>query len=420
MEQLAETPAEKTAGMTSMKKILISLSALSLIFSCVKNTDPEVQVQNQNNQEEYQSVTMVIPPIEFDDEAPMTKINLDLSSLKYLWAEKDSVGIFPDLGSQIYFSMAEGVGQSVATFDGGGWALKKGSSYYSYFPFVADYYIDKEAIPINFNGQMQEGNGNLTSAVLGNHCFMVAKGVADEATGNLMFSYERLQMPFMFVIPVEAGTYTSLDICAGDNVIAVSGTMNAISLDKEIYDAVYDNHLSIDLKNISFTSAETLIVTAMLPPFDIYGKQFTFNLKKADGTIVTSSVFGKTYALGKAYRNAPNLSVAPTNVEIPGDEGTFEIRITAGGSNTYSVTTDVDWLTVSNATTSGSATVTINASKGTTKERTGHVIVSESVTYKGTTITLQNKIEVTQDIVGMVVQPGDWDESGEDLGGDAE
>ena len=75
---------------------------------------------------------------------------------------------------------------------------------------------------------------------------------------------------------------------------------------------------------------------------------------------------------------------------------------------------------MSNTPTTGSATVTINASKGTTKERTGHVIVSESVTYKGTTITLQNKIEVTQDIVGMVVRPGDWDESGEDLGGDAE
>ena len=61
---------------------------------------------------------------------------------------------------------------------------------------------------------------------------------------------------------------------------------------------------------------------------------------------------------------------------------------------------------MSNTPTTGSATVTINASKGTTKERTGHVIVSESVTYKGTTITLQNKIEVTQDIVGMVVRPG--------------
>ncbi len=406
--------------MSNMKRIIISLSFLSLGISCTEKVSSESYIPEKLEQGEYQSVTMEIPPVSFDDDAPMTKINLDLNSLKFLWAAKDSVGIFPDLGSQIYFSMAEGVGQSVATFDGGGWALKKGSSYYSYFPFVANYYIDKGAIPIDLRGQVQDGNGNQSTASLGKHCYMIAKGVADEATGNLMFSYKQLQMPFMFVIPVEAGTYTSLDVCAGDDVIAVSGAMDAINLDTTIHDAVYEDHLTIGLTNISFPSAETLIVTAMLPPFDIYGRQFTFNLQKADGTVVTSSVFGKTYVLDKAYRNAPNFSVAPTKIEIPGDKSTFDIRITAAGSSTYSITADVDWLTISNAPTSGSAIVTINAAKGTTKERTGHVIVSESVTYKGTTITLQNKIEVTQDIVGMVVRPGDWDDSGEDLGGDAE
>ena len=407
-------------GMSNMKRIIISLSLLSLGISCTEKVSSESNIPEKLEQGEYQSVTMEIPPVSFDDDGPMTKINLDLNSLKFLWAAKDSVGIFPDIGSQIYFSMEEGVGQSVATFDGGGWALKKGSSYYSYFPFVANYYIDKGAIPIDLRGQVQDGNGNQSTASLGKHCFMVAKGVSDEGTGNLMFSYKQLQMPFMFVIPVEAGTYTSLDVCAGDDVIAVSGTMDAITMDLVIYDAIYEDHLTIDLKNIAFPSAEALIVTAMLPPFDIYGKQFTFNLKKEDGTVVTSSVFGKTYVLDKAYRNAPNFSVAPSQVDIPGDAGTFDIRITAAGSSTYAVTTDVDWLTVSNAPTSGSATVTINADKGSTKERTGNVIVSESVTYKGTTITLQNKIEVTQDIVGMVVRPGDWDDSGEDLGGDAE
>ena len=118
MEQLAVMPAEKTDGMTSMKRFIISLSLLTLICSCAETVAPEVQFPEPVGQEEYQSVTMVIPPILFDEDEPMTRINLNLSSLKYLWAEEDSVGIFPDMGSQIYFSMAEGVGQSVATFDG--------------------------------------------------------------------------------------------------------------------------------------------------------------------------------------------------------------------------------------------------------------------------------------------------------------
>lgn len=79
----------------------------------------------------------------------------------------------------------------------------------------------------------------------------------------------------------------------------------------------------------------------------------------------------------------------------------------------------MDWLTIMNPTTSGSAIVTAIADKGTTKERIGHIIVSESVTYKGTTITLRNKIEVRQDLAGMSVGLGGWNESGEDQGGEA-
>ena len=392
----------------------------SALLSCVQKATPEIHAPERDEPGEYKSVMMVTPPISFEDGEPATKIGLDLNSLKYLWAEKDSVGIFPDKGSQIYFSMAEGAGQSTATFDGGGWALKKGSSYYSYFPFVADYYIDREEIPISFIGQVQEGNGNLTSASLGKQCFMVAKGIADENTGNLMFIYERLQMPFMFTIPVEAGTYTSLDVCAGEKLIAVSGTMNAVSLDKVINNAVYEDHLSIDLKNVTFTSDETLIAVAMLPPFDIYGKQLTFNLTKTDGTTVTSSVFGKTYSLGKAYKNSPNFSVSPASMDISGDAGTITIKITATGTGSYSVISDSEWITILDAPVSGSAIVTANIMKNTGKGRTGNIIVSESVTYKGTTITLQNKVKIQQDIHGMSVGIGEWDESDEDLGGIAE
>lgn len=359
---------------------------------------------------EYDKVTMVIPPLSLDDDVHMTKIDFDVATLKYLWSETDSVGIFPENGSQIYFSMAEGVGQSVATFDGGGWALKKSSAYYSYFPFVPDYYVDKEAIPVSFENQVQTGNGNLSNASLGNHCFMVAKGVADETTGGLIFEYERLQVPFIFRIPVKAGTYTSLDICAGDDVIAVSGTMNAISLDKVINNAVYDDHLTVSLEGVTFTSDETLIVFATLPPFDIFGKQLTLNLKRDDGIVATSSVFGKKYSLGTVYGNAPKFSVSPIVKNIPGEATTFEINISASGSSSYSVSTDVDWLTLASNSTSGSATIVVAAEKGTNKERIGHVTVSESATYNGTTMTLQNIVTVTQDVYGMNVGVDDWEE----------
>lgn len=401
-----------------MKQLTTIAILLPFLFSCTtKLTSEDVPAKTDTG--EYSRVTMIVPPLSIDEDGPETKISLNLETLEFLWAEKDSVGIFPETGSQIYFSMSDGMGESVATFDGGGWALKKNSSYYSYFPFVSDFYIDKKAIPISFIGQEQDGNCNFSSANLNKYCFMVAKGVADETTGDLMFTYKHLQIPFMFIIPVEAGVYTSLDICAGSDVIAVSGTMDAISLDTSIEDPVFDDHLNVSLQNMTFSEASTMIVIATLPPFDIYGKQLTLNLTKSDGTIVTSSVFGKTYTLGKAYRNSPNFTVSASTAEISGDGGEFYIQITAAGSSSYSVSSDVDWLTINESPTSGSATITVTADKGTNTVRKGNVIISESVTYKETTINLQNKVEITQDLVGMAIGLGGWEKSDEDYGGSA-
>lgn len=403
--------------MNIVKRILLFILLFIVVISCNEKLFPGVDVPKDDVSSEYDKVTMVIPPVIFEEDVPETKIDIDYNTMKYLWALTDTVGIFPDQGSQIYFSMSKGVGTSIATFDGGGWALKKSSEYFSYFPFVASYYIDKESIPVSYLGQEQDGNGNLNIGTLNNYSYMASKGTADPNTGALMFTYERLQMPFLFVLPVEPGTYTSLDVCAGEKVIAVSGKMNAISLDKMIHEAVYDDHLSVSLKNISFTEPSTLIVSATIPPFNIYGKQLTINLTKSDGTNITSSVFGKDYALGKGYKIAPNFTLSPTFAELPGEGGSFDFRITSASSSQYSVTTDVDWLRIDNSSTSGNAVVTVTASASDGSERIGHVIVSEDVTYKETTITLHNKIQVTQNLVGMFIGLGGWDGGDEDYGG---
>lgn len=395
------------------------LLSLLCVCSCGEKIAQEDDSPEIFESGEYERVTMVIPSLSYDD-YPMTKVNVDFSTFMYLWEETDTVGIFPNRGSQIYFSMEEGVGKSEAVFDGGGWALKKNSSYYSYFPFVADYYIDKENIPVTYLGQEQEGNSSLTVSSLGKYSYMVAEGVADANTGNLTFVYERLQKTFQFIIPVEAGTYTSLDICAGSDVIPVSGTVNAMSADAEIHNPVYDDHLSISLKNVTFDTPEVLKVVCVIPPFDIFAQQMTMNLTKSDGTVVTSSAFGKTFVLGGVARVIPNFSVSPAIAELPGDGGSFDFRITASATSTYSITSDVDWLTIMNHPTSGSATVSVSAGKGEAKKRTGHIMVSEYVDYKGTVINLVNKIEVTQDIYGMSMGVGGWDEDGEDYGGSAQ
>ena len=399
-----------------MKRILLLAIFVGL---CACSAETLLQTETAEESAEYQSVTMSLPPAVFDD-CPETKNEAILgSSIQYVWSATDTVGIFPDAGSQIYFSMAGGAGQTSAKFDGGGWALKKGSGYYSYFPFVPDFYIDKSAIPITFIGQKQIGNGDPGRAYLGNYCYMVAKGVSDEATGSLYFNYERVGVLFRMRIPVQAGTYTSLTLRVEGNKLAEKGTIDAVDIDKVIHDASYTDHITLELEDLTMHTDGTLVGFLMLPPFNMLGSQVSFDLTKSDGTIVTSSAIGKNFTLGKTYDNAPKFSVSPVSAELDAEGGTVSFQIIASGTSSYTVETDADWLTLISKPTSGTSVISARASANTGKARTGRIIVSEKVISSGTQVTLKNILTVIQDHSGLNIGVGDW-ESGDDEGGDAQ
>lgn len=399
-----------------MKRVIAFATFIGL---CACSAEALLQTDSVEEHAEYKSVTMSLPPAVFDD-CPETKNEAILgSSIQYVWSATDTVGIFPDAGSQIYFSMAGGAGQTSAKFDGGGWALKKGSGYYSYFPFVPDFYIDKSAIPITFIGQKQIGNGDPGRAYLGNYCYMVAKGVSDEATGSLYFNYERVGVLFRMRIPVPAGTYTALTLRVDGEKLAETGTIDAVNIDKVIHDASYTDRITLELEDLTMESAGTLVGFLMLPPFDMQGSQVNFELTKSDGTVVTSSAIGKNFALGKTYDNAPKFSVSPVTAELDAEGGTVSFRITASGTSSYTVETDADWLTLLSRPTSGSAEVSAKASVNAGKTRTGHIIVSEKATASGTQVVLKNVLTVNQNPSGLDIGIGDW-EDGDDEGGMAD
>lgn len=399
-----------------MKRILLLATFVGL---CACSAETLLQTETAEESAEYQSVTMSLLPAVFDD-CPETKNEAILgSSIQYVWSATDTVGIFPDAGSQIYFSMAGGAGQTSAKFDGGGWALKKGSGYYSYFPFVPDFYIDKSAIPITFIGQKQTGNGDPGRAYLGNYCYMVAKGVSDEATGSLYFNYERVGVLFRMRIPVQAGTYTSLTLRVEGNKLAEKGTIDAVDIDKVIHDASYTDHITLELEDLTMQTGGTLVGFLMLPPFNMLGSQVSFDLTKSDGTIVTSSAIGKNFTLGKTYDNAPKFSVSPVSAELDAEGGTVSFQIMASGTSSYTVETDTDWLTLISKPTSGTSVISARASANTGKARTGHIIVSEKATTSSVSVTLKNILTVTQHNSGLNIGIGDW-EDGDDDGGMAD
>lgn len=395
--------------------ILIFITMSCLVLSCSKYNTGHNECDALD---EFTSVVMVIPPFEQDDSECQTKNEVhDVDTdPRYVWAEEDIVGIFPDEGSQVYFSMASGAGQSYATFDGGGWALKKSNSYYSYFPFIPDFYIDKAAIPLTYQGQTQIGNGDANLANVGKYGYLVANGVADSSTGSLRFEYQNIGLLFRVRIPVQAGTYKSLSLLTNESVISQSGTFNAIDISYEIENPVKTNRLTLDLENVTFEQNGTLVAFMMLPPFDVLNQQLSFELVNSENVTTIASVRGRTYTRGIVSKNAPHFSISPSYVNLASDSEDFSINVLASGTHVYSVSKDVDWLTLGSNPTNGTANVSVSVAKNTGGKRTGHITVSETVNG----VELKNVVNVTQYPDGFNVAITGWNDSDVDYGGVAQ
>lgn len=371
--------------------------------------------------EEISKVSFVLPAIEYDDEDLDTKVTVsrEPDGTHYLWNSTDVVGIFPREGCQLYFSLKDGVGSETVTFDGGGWAMKSDAEYFSYLPFIEDFYIDKTQIPMSYIGQKQIGNATETLGNVDNYLYLACKGVLSADAKSISFVYKQLGLLHRIIIPVVEGTYESLILDAGSDCIAYEGTFNGIDIDQKIYNPKYADKLSIELEDVTFDSPSTLYVYMMTSPFQNLGGQISLKVNKTDGTSILASTIGKNYKPG-ATKQEPNFVLYPSEAVIPGEGGSVALQIITSKSTAYTVSTDADWLTLGSNPTSGSAVVNVTAGKGTSKERTGHVIVSEDVTYNGTTITLQNKVKITQDLVGMSINIGGWVNDGNDYGGVAQ
>lgn len=398
------------------RNLFLILAASISLLSCSKDfSNPSLERIGY-----YDSVVMSVQKTVLDSDIPITK-NIAVitdKGVNYIWAETDTVGIFPSAGSQLFFSMSEGAGKTDASFDGGGWALKSESNYYSYFPFVPDFNIDKGSIPFDYRGQKQDGNGsNITGASgnIGKYCFMAAKGNATQS-GSLYFDYKRIGALFILTVPAEAGSYESATVLVDSKVIPFKGTFNAVTVDQKMYNTEVTDTVSIKFNNLTLTSKGLITFYMMLPPFNYLDRQFSIVTTKTDGTTAISSFAGKDFSVEKTYLRNTNFSVSPASIGVSNVGGTENILITCAGSSNYSVTTDVDWITLNSHPTSGDATITATISSNS-GYRTGHIIVSETVSPNGTPVTLRNSVTVSQNPTGYSVGIGDWgkghSESGE-------
>ena len=287
----------------NMKKHLISLSLLGLLASCANDIDvvsPEV------DESTISEILVSAPSFDYD-EFTLTRTDFVINSqgAGFQWSANDTVGIFPDTGSQAYFPMEKGAGTKSAKFTGGGWGLKSASIYYAYYPFSRRYSLDDKTInkiPVSYLGQKQVGNSS--TAGLGEFDFMAAAG-SSSTGGSLNFQFEHLGTMAQITVTVpSAGTYTRLELMPSNLDFISTGYVDLTADVPAITGKTTTKKVTMDLSEISASSSgENLVFYMMLPPTNMQIQSLTLTLKKTDGTYTRGELaFNKQLVAGKAYQ----------------------------------------------------------------------------------------------------------------------
>ena len=245
--------------------LMTAVVAACLLSGCQDNT--------QQTRKEIGRISFCADNFQLqDDEFTKTVIG---DGGSFMWTEQDTVGIYPNTGSQVFFEITDGADASTAVFDGGGWALKPSSVYYGYYPFIGDIYLDKNNIEVSFTGQKQTGIAGVNH--IGGYDYMYAPGTTSD-NGALNFQFHHLCCIIRPKVTLPAGTYTKLAVTAPSAVFAVRGHYDLQALSPAIVADENTDQLVIDLDQVTLNSDGTFMVYLVSAPVDLQGVEITVSV----------------------------------------------------------------------------------------------------------------------------------------------
>ena len=248
-------------------KALYSLASAVLFTAAFVSCTDEMQKVAYQEQQVLKQIVMTTQ--DFQTEADgRTIYQIADGAVKCTWADNDTVGVFPNEGAQAYFPMASGAGTNNATFYGGGWALKDGSTYAAYYPFIADILLDRNAVPVNYMGQKQVGDGS--TAHLGTYDYMVATPTTPEF-GSAQFTFKHLSALVQLKITIsQPATLHSVKLVTSNDLFFVEGEVDLMESTPSIAPITPDNEVELALQDISTTQVnQEVTFYMMIPPTNL-------------------------------------------------------------------------------------------------------------------------------------------------------
>ena len=277
------------------KNLYLLASAVLLSFASCTNDMQEVELEQPQLLKQIVMTTEDFQP----ETGSRTLYQIADGAVKCTWAANDTVGVFPNEGMQTSFPMISGAGTKNATFNGGGWALKDGSTYSAYYPFIGNMYLDRNAVPVSYAGQTQAGNGSM--AHLGAYDYMVATPVAPEF-GSAKFMFKHLSALVQLKLTIsQPATLTSVKLVAETKAFAVNGTVDIMADAPSIVSKNPVSEVELVLQDVKTTEADQVVTLyMMLPPADLSAQTLKAVIVSDKGT-QEIALESKNFQAGKAY-----------------------------------------------------------------------------------------------------------------------
>lgn len=265
-----------------MKKAVFYLLILGSIISCSRHEEdivPNLIVQDNAIVKE---ITVSTSNYLFDESEQTRGLTYENGKVPFAWSVNDTLGIFPNKGDQMPFSMEEGVGTTYAKIDGGGWALKQTATYMAYSPFNRkNYYRDRQHIILDYTGQIENGIANTDH--LGAYDFQ-ASNATTAVDGKLDFQLERLSCILILRLTVpQAGSYKRVKLSAGSEIFSTEAELS-LGNNYAVTPTKKAKSITLGLENVRTTEDNQVCdFLMMLAPVDMTGQSITVSLLGANG-----------------------------------------------------------------------------------------------------------------------------------------
>ena len=197
----------------------ISLSIIFFLCSCT-------QVEKKADSSLVKSGVYAYIPSIICDDANATKAVTDPADMQLSFDMSDRINIWSEAGTLLIYEVQSLLDGGGAIFDGGGYDLTEGETYYSTFPLIANVRDDFKALSTSFEGQVQVADGDASH--IPDYTFLYTSGVCKDGWTSFRYHYINRWIKFELTLP--AGTVvTGLDLVADSEVFALDGTVDAMT-----------------------------------------------------------------------------------------------------------------------------------------------------------------------------------------------